>query len=240
MSTETKELNRLFNNISGGTVDLKLSQTKWLQMINEWIEENGIGGGGDGSSYKGVTLFETRTSIHTDEELPTTYEFCIYSEDHISSIEEYWGNEYKPCLLINTLDSEEVVLTPVTLSCWQDDETGVMSYAIETRKGGYVAFSSVEIKDQSVIVAYLKNKIEFTKLEKYLKVGSLIQSGSGDVIADEPLKLIAGTGMTSSGIPGGNSSSSHFRFSIAMPRSIIEAPSEEKLSAYLNGAKLCY
>ena len=89
MSTETKELNRLLNNISGGTVDLKLSQTKWLQMINEWIEENGIGGGGDGSSYKGVTVLSTETLINGGSELPTTYDFNIYAYDTINSVEEY-------------------------------------------------------------------------------------------------------------------------------------------------------
>ena len=247
MSTETKELNRLFNNISGGTVDLKLPQTKWLQMINEWIEENGIGGGGDGSSYKGVTLLTTRTWIDDGEESQTLYVFNIGSDSPIEGAEDYWGfgDEEKSYLLIHHLNNGEAVLTPVLLSSIPDadSETGGYIYKIQVQGqlvSPPITFSSVEIQHGNVIEALLDNVEDFEELEHYLKVDSLIQSGSGDVITDEPLKLIAGTGMTSSGKTGGDSSSSHFRFSIVIPPSIIESLSEEKLVAYLNGAKLCY
>lgn len=232
MSTETNELNRLFNNISGSTVNLKLPQTKWLQMINEWIEENGIGGGG--SSYKGITVLETRTHINDGSELPTTYEFGIYTDG--SSIEEYWGDGEKLCLLIHHLNSDEIVLTPVALLSSEGESGPEYGIQLPSRN---IWFSSAE-KYDDMIIAYCKNESKFNQLEAGLKEGNIIPSGSGEAITDEPIKLIAGYGMTSSGIPGGNSSSSHFRFSIAIPPSITEAPSEEKLVAYLNGAKLCY
>lgn len=244
MSTETKELNRLFNNISGGTVDLKLPQTKWLQMINEWIEENGIGGG-DGSSYKGITVLMTGTYINDGSELPTTYDFMIASDSPIEGAEDYWGDgdEEKSYLLLHHLNNGEAVLTPVLLFSIPDNdsETGGYIYKIQVLgQSSPISFSSVEIPEQNTLVAHLYNELDFNFLENALKANSLIQSGSGDAITDEPIKLIAGTGMTSSGKTGGDSVSSHFRFSIFIPRSIIESDDESKLKSYLEGNKLCF
>lgn len=65
-----------------------------------------------------------------------------------------------------------------------------------------------------------------------IESGEIDAVASGEVITDEPIRLIEGRGMI-------RKSTSRFKFSIFMPLSIMETEDEDKVNSYLNGSKLC-